>query len=245
MNPAEYERMYRYEDHYWWFVSRRELVDALVRQLPLPPRPVIVDVGCGTGATAVQLQRYGMVLAVDISPLALSWSRQRGLEALLLAAAERLPLLTESVDVIVATDILEHLDDDVAVLREFHRVLKPGGHVVVTVPAYRILWSEHDLALMHRRRYVASVLAKRARMAGFEVTRLTYALFFLFPLALVMRLLKRRPAPDREPQAQLPALPEWLNRFLLRIQRVETALLKYVRFPWGVSVVAVLRKGDE
>ncbi|MCS6950416.1 MAG: class I SAM-dependent methyltransferase [Armatimonadota bacterium] len=242
MNPAEYERMYRYEDHYWWFVSRRELVDALVRQLSLPPNPVIVDVGCGTGATAVLLQQYGMVVGVDISPLALSWSRQRGLEALLLAAAERLPLLSESVDVIVATDILEHLDDDVAVLEEFRRVLRPGGCVVVTVPAYRILWSEHDLALMHRRRYIASVLAKRARLAGFEIAKLTYALFFLFPLALVMRLLKRRPPPHKEPEAQLPPLPQWLNQLLIRFQRMETALLKRVRFPWGVSVVAVLRK---
>ncbi|MCS6829397.1 MAG: class I SAM-dependent methyltransferase [Armatimonadota bacterium] len=242
MNPAEYERMYHYEHHYWWFVSRRELVDWLVRRLPLPLHPVIVDVGCGTGATAVQLQQYGMVIGVDISPLALSWSRKRGLDNLLLAAAERLPLAKESVDVIVATDILEHLDDDIAVLAEFYRTLKPGGYVVVTVPAYSILWSEHDLALMHRRRYVAGVLAKRSRIAGFEVVRLTYALFFLFPLALVMRLLKRTPPPNKEPEAQLPPLPEWLNRFLIRFQRIETAMLAHLRFPWGVSVVAVLRK---
>lgn len=242
MNPVEYERMYRYEDHYWWFVSRRELVDALVRQLPLSPKAVILDVGCGTGATAAQLQKYGMVIAVDIAPLALSWSRQRGLNNLLLAAAERLPIAHESADVVVATDILEHLDDDVAVLKEFYRTLKPGGYVVVTVPAYSILWSEHDLALMHRRRYVARTLAQRCRSTGFEIVRLTYALFFLFPLALAMRLLKRRPPPGKEPEAQLPPLPEWLNRFLIRFQRIETSLLTHLRFPWGVSVVAVLRK---
>lgn len=242
MKPIEYERMYRYEDHYWWFVSRRELVDSLVRQLPLSARPVIVDVGCGTGATAVQLGKYGTVIGVDISPLALSWSRQRGLHNLLLAAAERLPLAHESVDVVVATDILEHLDDDVAVLKEFYRTLRSGGFVVVTVPAYSILWSEHDLALMHRRRYVARTLAQRSRSVGFETVRLTYALFFLFPLALTLRLLKRRPPPDKEPEAQLPPLPEWLNRFLIRFQRLETTLLTRVRFPWGVSVVAVLRK---
>ncbi|MGC8783457.1 MAG: class I SAM-dependent methyltransferase [Armatimonadota bacterium] len=242
MSPAEYERMYRYEDHYWWFVSRRELVDSLVRRLPLPHQAIIVDVGCGTGATAMQLRRYGTVIGVDISLLALSWSRQRGLNNLLLAAAERLPIAPESVDVIVATDILEHLDDDVAVLKEFYRALKPGGYVVITVPAYSILWSEHDLALMHRRRYVARVLAKRSHAAGFKITRLTYALFFLFPLALVMRLLKRRPTPGKEPEAQLPPLPAWLNRLLIHVQRIETAMLSYLRFPWGVSVVAVLRK---
>lgn len=242
MNPAEYERMYRFEDHYWWFVSRRELVDSLVEHLQLPSRPIIVDVGCGTGATALLLQRHGTVIGVDISPLALSWSRQRGLSNLLLAAAERLPILRDSADVVVATDILEHLDDDIAVLREFYRILKPGGYVIVTVPAYRILWSEHDLALMHRRRYVARVLAKRGRLAGFEITHLTYALFFLFPLALVMRLLKRKPSQHKEPEVQLPPLPSWLNRLLIRLQRIETSLLHRCRFPWGVSVVAVLRK---
>jgi ubiquinone/menaquinone biosynthesis C-methylase UbiE len=242
MNPAEYERMYRLEDYYWWFVSRRELVDALIHRLRLPPNPVIVDVGCGTGATAALLRKYGTVVGVDISRLALAWSQKRGLKNLLLAAAEQLPVASRSVDVIVATDILEHLDDDVAVLREFHRALKPGGYVVVTVPAYRILWSEHDLALMHRRRYVAGVLAKRCRTAGFQIVRLTYALFFLFPLALAMRLFKRNPPPGKEPEAQLPPFPLWLNRLLIRFQRIETALLAHLRFPWGVSVVAVLRK---
>ena len=95
---------------------------------------------------------------------------------------------------------------------------------------------------MHRRRYVARVLAKRSHAAGFKITRLTYALFFLFPLALVMRLLKRRPTPGKEPEAQLPPLPAWLNRLLIHVQRIETAMLSYLRFPWGVSVVAVLRK---
>jgi ubiquinone/menaquinone biosynthesis C-methylase UbiE len=204
MNPAEYERMYRYEDHYWWFVSRRELVDSLVRRLPIPPEAVIVDVGCGTGATAVQLQNYGRVIGVDISPLALAWSRKRGLSNLLLAAAERLPIAPETVDVIVATDILEHLDNDVAVLKEFHRTLKRGAYVVVTVPAYSILWSEHDLALMHRRRYVARVLAQRSRAAGFEIVRLTYALFFSVSPRAGDALAQRRPPPDKDPEAQLP-----------------------------------------
>lgn len=242
MNPAEYERMYRYEDSYWWFVSRRELVDALLSQLPLPSRAVVVDVGCGTGATALLLQKYGLVVGIDISPLALHWSAQRGVNHLVQASAERLPLRSGCVDVVIATDILEHLDDDVAVLREFWRVLKPGGYVVVTAPAYRILWSEHDLALMHRRRYVAGVLARRSRQAGFEVVRLTYALFLLFPLALVMRLLRRRPPAHKPPEAQLPPLPPWLNRLLIGVQRFETRLLRWLRFPWGVSVVAILRR---
>src|SRR4051794_37695370 len=146
MNPAEYERMFDNEDHYWWFVSRRELVVETVRRLPMPRAPRLVDVGCGTGATAEALHRFGIVTGVDMSPMALECCRRRGLERLMQGVAEALPLADDSADVLVATDILEHLDDDLAALREFHRVLRPGGHAVITVPAYRMLWSEHDEA---------------------------------------------------------------------------------------------------
>jgi ubiquinone/menaquinone biosynthesis C-methylase UbiE len=241
MNPAEYERMFRNEDRYWWFVSRRELVLDLVRGLDLPAGAQLLDVGCGTGATASALRAFGRVQGVDMSPLALDCCARRGLEEIVLGRAEELPQTSESIDVIVATDILEHLDDDVAALAEFRRVLKPGGHSVITVPAYQALWSEHDEALMHRRRYVANVLGDLVRQAGFETVRLTYALAFLLPLALG-RLRKRKPASGRVAEAQVPALPEALNAALIRFQRLETALLRRMNLLWGLSVVAVIRK---
>jgi SAM-dependent methyltransferase len=241
MNPAEYERMFRNEDHYWWFVSRRELVLDLVRRLDPPPNAWLLDVGCGTGATASDLRAFGRVIGVDMSPLALGWCRTRGLQDVMLGKAEALPLASESIDVIVATDILEHLDDDLAALNEFRRVLKPGAHAVVTVPAYRFLWSEHDEALMHRRRYVAAVLARRIEQSGLEPVRLTYALSFLLPLSL-MRLVKRKRPAGAPPEAQLPALPEALNTALIRFQRLETALLRKMNLPCGLSVAAVIRK---
>jgi SAM-dependent methyltransferase len=244
MNPAEYERMFHNEDRYWWFVSRRELVVEMVRHLPLPPAPQLVDVGCGTGATAAALHRYGAVTGVDMSPLALKCCRRRGLKRLTQGVAEALPLADESAHVIVATDILEHLDDDLVALQEFYRVLRPGGYAVITVPAYRMLWSEHDLALMHRRRYVAGQLRRRVEAAGFETVKLSYALTFLLPLALT-RLLKRRHQPDTVPQAQLLPVPALLNTLLIGFQRIETALLRRVSLPCGLSVLAVIRKpGD-
>jgi SAM-dependent methyltransferase len=243
MNHPEYERMFRNEDHYWWFVSRRELVVDLVARLPLDPasRPVIVDLGCGTGATAAALGRFGRVVGIDFSPLALDCCGRRGLNRLARARAELIPLQDACVDAIVGTDVLEHIDDDAATLAEFFRVLKPGGHAVITVPAYRFLWSEHDEALMHKRRYMAGTLKTRAIAAGFRVPFSSYALCFLFPLALG-RLLKTRRAPDRPPQAQVKPVPPWLNAALVRFQRLETRLLQHVRLPWGLSVVAVLQK---
>jgi SAM-dependent methyltransferase len=241
MNAAEYARMFEHEDRYWWFVSRRELVMHLVRRYVATPDPVIVDVGCGTGATASALGQVGRVVGVDFSPLALKACASRGLGTLLRAKAEAIPLATGSVDAIVATDILEHLDDDLAALLEFRRILKPGGQVVVTVPAYQFLWSEHDLALMHRRRYVAAQIGELATRAGFRPLRLGYALSLLFPLALG-RLLKRREVSDRPPEAQIKPIPEWLNAALILFQRLETALFRRQTPPWGLTVVTVLQK---
>jgi SAM-dependent methyltransferase len=243
MNHPEYERMFRNEDHYWWFVSRRELVVDLVARLPMDPasRPVIVDLGCGTGATAAALGRFGRVVGIDFSPLALDCCGRRGLTCLARARAELIPIQDACVDAIVATDVLEHIDDDAATLAEFFRILKPGGHAVITVPAYRFLWSEHDEALMHKRRYMARTLSARAVGEGFRVRLSSYALCFLLPLALG-RLLKTRRSPDRPPQAQVKPVSPWLNAALVRFQRLETRLLHHVRLPWGLSVVAVLHK---
>lgn len=243
MNEPEYERMFRNEDHYWWFVSRRELVLDLVARLPRGAGDGrwFVDVGCGTGATAAALSRFGRVIGVDFSPLALECCRRRGLTQVVRGQAEAIPLVDGCADAIVATDILEHLDDDARALAEFFRVLKPGGHAVITVPAYRFLWSEHDDALMHKRRYLARQLITRAAVAGFQVTSSGYALCFLFPLALG-RLLKPKARSNRPPEAQLKSVPPWLNALLVRFQRLETRLLRHVRLPWGLSVVAVLQK---
>jgi SAM-dependent methyltransferase len=233
--------MFENEDHYWWFVSRRELVLDQIRRYVRVENPLILDVGCGTGATATDLRRFGEVVGVDFSPLALQACATRGLGWLLRAKAEAVPLERDSVDAIVATDILEHLDDDRSALVEFRRILKPGGHAVITVPAYQFLWSEHDVALMHRRRYVARQLADRADQAGFQRVRLGYALSLLFPLALG-RLLKRPKDNGKPAEAQIKPVPEWLNAALIRLQRFETALFRIGSLPWGLSVVAVLRK---
>ncbi|HEV3122410.1 MAG TPA: class I SAM-dependent methyltransferase, partial [Isosphaeraceae bacterium] len=241
MNPVEYDRLFQNEDHYWWYKTRRELVVKLVQGLELSPGARILDVGCGTGATAAALGALGRVAAADLSPLALERCRRRGVAELLQARAEALPLRSDSCDVIVAIDIIEHIDDDLGALRELRRVLRPGGCAVITVPAYQMLWSEHDVALMHKRRYVASQLKARMKQAGFETVRLTYAVGLLLPLALA-RLLKRAPRADREPQALIWQLPRVLNAALVGLQRFENALLGQVNLPFGLSVVAVVRK---
>src|SRR5438128_302523 len=145
MNAAEYERMYRLEDSYWWFVARHRLVDALIRsrypQADPDTAPLdILDVGCGTGAMSARLTRFGRVVSADFSPLALEFSRRRGLTHLVGADAMRLPFASNAFDLLIAMDMLEHLPDDKAALCEFYRVLKPGGRIIATVPAFALLW---------------------------------------------------------------------------------------------------------
>ncbi len=244
MNPAEYDRMYLNEDHYWWYVSRRELVVRLMARLKLPSaNPLLLDLGCGTGATAAELRGFGRVVGVDFSGLALERSRRRGLDQLVQARAEQIPLPDACADALVATDLIEHLDDDQAALKEFLRVLKPGGWAVISVPAYSFLWSEHDVALMHRRRYVASQLRRVATDSGFEVPTLNYALCFLFPAALG-RLARRPGSGSRNPRAQIVRVPDLANRALIRLQRLEARLLPHIPLPFGLSVIAVLRRPE-
>src|SRR5689334_1528617 len=141
MNSEEYERMYRLEDTYWWFVGRHHLVQTFLREKYGDRTDLrILDIGCGTGAMSRKLAAHGTVTSADFSPLALDFSRRRGITQLCAADAMRLPFRERSFDVIVALDILEHLPDDQAALSEFQRVLKPGGRVIATVPAYKSLW---------------------------------------------------------------------------------------------------------
>jgi len=242
MNFVEYERMFVNEDQYWWFLARRELILELLEGLPggAERERTILDIGCGTGANAAAFQRFGQVVGLDLSPLALDCSRRRGLRTLVQGGAEAIPIADRSAEVVVATDVIEHLDDDLAALREFHRVLKPGGRALVTVPAYEFLWSEHDDAMMHRRRYTRGLLRRRAETAGFEVERITHHTSLLFPLALG-RLLKRKPR-SRPPESLVTPVPRTLHHALLAIQRLERRLLRRLDFAWGLSLAAILRR---
>lgn len=247
MNTAEYERMYQYEDAYWWFVGRHRLTEALMRARYGPGNTganplTILDIGCGTGAMSARLTAWGQVVSADFSPLALHFSRRRGLTHLVGADAMHLPFASNRFDVLVAMDMLEHLPDDNAALAEFFRVLKPGGRVIASVPAYRHLWSEHDIALMHFRRYVRSELQTRFQAAGFQVEKLAHTMMALYPLVAAQRRLTARRPPHDPPQALMPAVPAGVNSALIGLLGVENALAQRVDLPFGLTVLCVAVK---
>ncbi len=227
------------EDHYWWFVSRRLLALKLVKTYG-PSDPTILDVGSGTGAVMAELAPLGPVYGVDFSSLALEFSRERGLMGLVHGDAQALPFASGSFDVVVSLDTIEHLPDDRAAVAEIFRVLRPGGVFVMNVPAFAWLWGPHDIALMHFRRYRVPEVATLLASAGFELEKISYSVFFLFPIVVVRRFLERL---RRGPAAvSLPRVSRRLNDHLIGLMDKEAQLFLDSSLPWGSSVVAVGRK---
>jgi len=244
MNTEEYARMHALEDWYWWFVARRNAASQALRDFAPPERPLrILDAGCGTGGMLDLYRTWPDAEAVglDFSPDALSFSRGRGHSQLVGGDLMLLPFRTGTFDVVNALDVVEHIENDGRALEEIARVLRPGGILVATVPAYQFLWSAHDEALHHQRRYTAPQFANLIRQSGLHVERLTYLVTTLFPMAAVARCMGRRRGSG-DSVAKLPKVPPMVNRALIGLHDAEFALSRLVPLPFGLTVLAVARK---
>jgi SAM-dependent methyltransferase len=241
MDQAYYRQMYALEDTHWWFVARRNL---LVRALQgrLGPTPRLLDVGCGTGGTMDRLRTLGEVWGLDMEPLALELCRERGHTNLTLASATDMPYPNNYFDAIVALDVLEHIEDHVSATQEIARVLKPGGTLVVTVPAYQSLWSRHDIALHHVRRYRTPEVRELLKGAGLLVEKCTYTVSALFPAAWVIRRFQNAFQKDAPPVADARPTRPWLNTLLRRELDMESGLVLRGNLPFGLTVFAVAKK---
>ena len=247
MNHEEYERMYRFEDTYWWFVARRKLIASLIKSYYGNQNDLrILDIGCGTGAMLDQLAPFGEVIGADFAEQALGFCRRRGDRyALARSDARRLPFASNTFDIVTAMDIVEHIDNDKAAMSEIMRVLKPGGRVFVTVPAYQSLWSEHDVALHHYRRYTAPMVKDLFQRVGLRIDKLTYAVTSLFPAAWTYRQVSKqlkRGKKNAEPKADLIPMPPRVNSALITLLEWETSAVNKIALPFGLTVACVARK---
>ena len=231
MRPEAFAEMRALEERHWWFRGRRRLVRALLRRAGAAPGARLLDAGCGTGGN---LAAFGPGRGIDPAREAVEACRARGLDVVQ-GGLEALPFGDGEFDLILATDVLEHVDDDAAALRELRRVAAAGALLVVTVPAHPRLWSAHDVALHHRRRYRRAELVARVRAAGWDPVVVTWWNALLLPLIAVAR---RRGGEGTDHDRT----PGWANGVLELPLRVEAWLVgRGVDLPFGVSLAVAAK----
>lgn len=245
MMEHTYPILFREEQSHWWYIGRRRILEGFVEDIcrrVTDRRPRILDVGCGTGANLMMLSKYGDAEGVDVSEDALAFCRQRGLDKVKLGAGEELPYDDGTFDLVTAFDVVEHMDDDLAGLKEMRRVLRPGGRVLLFVPTFMFLWGVQDDVSNHRRRYRMLQLKRVLEEAGFKIERTTYAnITFFLPILFVrtlMRLTGIKAASENNINVSA------LNGVLGRILGAESLVLKFMNLPFGVSGLCVARAAD-
>lgn len=244
MQQHTYAIMDEVEGSHWWFVGRRAILESFLNKIvekvkPDTLDPEILDVGCGTGANIEMLTQFGPTRGVDVSDDALEFCRRKGLNVQK-GLAEKLPFQNESFDIVTALDVVEHLDDDIAGLKEMFRVTKSGGYSLIFVPAFMWLWGVQDDISNHRIRYTKVQIVDRLKAADYEIERATYANWTFFAPILAGRVLMRLTGikPESENNINVSAL----NGIFGKLFASERFWLRNFNFPIGVSIVVIAKK---
>ncbi len=242
------------EDRHAWFAGRtRAILKYLDAELgPIPPgrRRKVLDVGSGAGNMAHHLAHYGQVTGIDANPRPLAVAQQREL-TVVEGGGDGLPFGANEFDLVALLDTVEHIPDELGVFQECARVLKPGGKLLVTVPAYMWLWSYNDTINAHQRRYTAPELRQKLELSGLRVTRSSYNNFFLFPAVAALRFLRPYQPQLQSPhltdaaevyQVEMEPIPEPVNSILHAVYWLEAELLQRMSLPFGISIICVAEK---
>ena len=233
------------EENHCWYKARRDILMKLLQKYPRNSK--ILDVGCSGGPLISDLNKIGFnhIHGIDISEEAVNLCQARGLQNIYLSRAEKIDFRDAEFDIVIASDILEHIKDEGIALTEWRRLLKSGGTLIVFVPAFNFLWSSHDEINNHFRRYTSHMLTTALRKAGFMIERSSYWNFFLFFPTFVIRMLKKmtdRLTHKKEKDDQLRTLNPPLDSLVFKMLKLENAVIKNVNIPLGVSVFAVAKK---
>jgi SAM-dependent methyltransferase len=239
----DYElQTHRAEDGHWWYRGRRRVLERVLDGMGLPAEVRILDAGCGSGRNMVELARRGAVSGIEVSDTSVRVARERGVGEVISGSVLEMPFASDSFELAVCLDVIEHLRDDVAALRELRRVVAPGGSLLVTVPAYQWLWSGHDEINHHFRRYTRRSLRRAAEQAGWQQVRSTNFNSLLLPVAALLRILERFSRKTTESSLDLWVPPRPLNWLLERPLLLEASAIGHGgRIPAGLSLLAVFR----
>lgn len=239
MERIVYDRMAELDRRHWWYRARRDVLSRLIaREIALPAEARILEVGCGTGHNLHMLQCFGRVDATEIDGAARIIASKRLGHAVRDAALPELKGVPDATyDLVAILDVLEHVEEDRASLASIARKLRPGGHILITVPAHPWMWSAHDEVNHHKRRYTKRTLHAVVAAAGLKVDLLTYFNSLLFPVAATARLAGKA-ARNKDSDDSLPPAP--LNRLLEAVFRLESYAIGRLPFPPGVSLAAIV-----
>ena len=242
VNPEAYLEMAETEAHHWWFAGRRSVMACLISKFNLPAEARILEIGSGTGGNLLMLSAFGRVSALEMDAVARSISAEKTGGRFDIRAGRcpmDIPFLGEKFNLICLFDVLEHIEEDVATLVAIKKLLADGGRVLITVPAYRWLWSAHDEFLHHKRRYSALELREKATTAGLQVEKISYFNTLLFPIVAVARLVDRLLGSLSASGTKIPY--PLINGFFRQLFSAERFLLPNLNLPFGVSLLAILR----
>ena len=212
----------------------------------------VLDIGCGAGNMIHHLSRYGHVRGIDVDARPVAMAQARGYDVSQGDPTQGITFPAESFDLVTALDVIEHVDEDEAILREAYRVLRPHGTLAITTPAFQWLWSYNDVLNGHKHRYTPRELRERVERAGFRIRRLTFGFFLVFPMSAPLILLRNRlgQKPDLSShhfeedayQVEMEPVSPWLNIVLRSVGRVEAAMVARVDLPIGTSLMCIAEK---
>jgi len=247
MEKDLYGLYHREEGSWWWGVGRRALIGSLLRRYGgSNGRPHLLEIGCGAGGLLKELTRAGVAYGLDVEAESMKYCQERGLDRLCLGDAAALPYRSAQFDAVICVDVLEHLEDDRAGLADIYRVLKPGGRLLATVPAFQWLWSRRDVQLHHKRRYTLEELRERVEAADFRVLKISYInLTVFFPLWLMVKTGRLSAKEEAKVSVDFALLPGPVNRVLAGVAALESRLATRVNLPVGSSIVCVAARPEE
>lgn len=245
MRKEEYYNMYDAAQYLWWYKSLRELIGHYFRR-HIPKNAKILDAGCGTGENIAYLESvgYSRIKGIDLSEDSILLCKKRGLKNVVQGDLKKLPFEDNSFDAVYSMDVLGLIPEKERkqVIHELYRVLKPGGWLIIQCAALEWLRSEHDVVVSMHHRFTKKEIKEEFRQ--FELQKLSYRFFILFPLMSLVKLLKR-PSAHKKAHSDVDKPHPVLNTVLLAIQRVENALFTWISLPIGTSLFLVARKTEK